>query len=88
MILDNSPIEGYKLQEKEVYAICECPLSNLLRVHVEDNYKFQVSILDYAYKKKKLTIKKDSFPIGWDNYHYKISLLADRFLKGEKNLLY
>ncbi|MBU1110766.1 hypothetical protein KKB83_04060 [Patescibacteria group bacterium] len=32
--------------------------------------------------------KKDSFPFNWDNYHFKIALLADRFLKDEKNLIY
>jgi hypothetical protein len=29
-----------------------------------------------------------SFPQNWDDYHYKIAVLADRYFKGEKPILY
>jgi len=88
MIIDNSPLVSYKLQKSEVQAICESPLADLLKVHVQKSYKFTTEILDNTGHKSKITVNRDSFPIGWDNYHYKIALLTERFLKGEKNLIY
>lgn len=35
-----------------------------------------------------IKVNKSSFPENWDNYHYKIAVLADRYFKGEKDLLY
>ena len=39
-------------------------------------------------KEIQIKVNKNSFPFNWDNYHFKIALLAERFLKGEGNLIY
>jgi len=88
MINDDSPLETYKLQEEEVYAICSCPVKELMKVHSKKNYSFKTSGLDNKGNKLVIEVNKNSFPYNWDNYHFKIALLADRFIKGEKTLLY
>ena len=87
-ILDNSPLSTYVLEEAEVYAISSLPIAELIKVHTKPNYQFQAKALTADGSAIKLNVKKDSFPFNWDNYHFKIALLADRFLKGEKNLIY
>jgi hypothetical protein len=88
MIKDISPLESYKLQESEVYAICACPIEDLIKVHSENRYEFIVRGIRSNKEKIETQVTKDSFPYNWDNYHFKITLLAERFLKGEKNLIY
>ena len=87
-ILDNSQLSTYLLQEAEVYAITSLPIGELIKVHSKLEYQFQAEAFVADGKTIKLDVKKDSFPFNWDNYHFKIALLADRFLKGEKNLIY
>lgn len=88
MIKDNSPLNSYELQESEVYSICACPIDDLIKVHTQKNYVFRVTALKSNGEKIEIKVNKDSFPFNWDNYHFKIVLLAQRFLKGEGNLLY
>ena len=85
---DNNSIETYRLQEKEVYAVCTCPISELIKTHTSDNYSFKVQGIKFDSQKFIINVNKESFPYNWDNYHFKIALLAERFLKGEANLLY
>jgi len=87
-ILDNSPLSTYVLEEAEVYAISSLPIAELIKVHTKPGYQFQARALAVGGSTIKLNVQKDSFPFNWDNYHFKIALLADRFLKGEKNLIY
>ncbi len=87
LIRDNSDISTYKLEEKEVYGICTCPIDKLIKVHTE-NFIFKVPLLTSTGKVVEIEVNSDSFPYNWDNYHFKITLLADRFLKGEKYLMY
>lgn len=87
-IVDNSSIESYVLQESEVYAICCCPIDDLIKVNTIENYTFKVQALTSTGLKEELLISKDSFPYNWDNYHFKVALLAKRFLSGEKNIIY
>lgn len=88
MVLDNSPMADFNLQEQEVYAICACPISELLKIHINKDYSFVVNGLNAKKQTVDVKVNQDSFPYNWDNYHYKIVLLADRFIKGQKNLLY
>lgn len=88
LIEDNSPIESYVLQETEVFAICTLPLADLLRVHVEPDYSFEIEGLTSQGVKIRIPVTSDSFPPNWDNYHYKMALLVQRYLAGEKALLY
>lgn len=88
MVEDESDIETYALQENEVYAICVCPIDELIKVHQVENYSFTIEGLTAHKEKINITVNKNSYPHNFDHYHYKIALLADRFLKGEKNLIY
>jgi hypothetical protein len=88
MVLDNAPIVNYKLQESEVYAVCVCPIDSLIKAHTEKWFAFTASALTSTGKQIDIQVNKESFPYNWDNYHFKIALLADRFVKGDKYLLY
>jgi isopentenyldiphosphate isomerase len=88
MIKDDNPLASYMLQKNEVYAICSCPIEKLIKAHADKGYKFTVSSILSNGKEDKIVVRKSSFPYNWDNYHFKIALLADRFVKGEKHLLY
>lgn len=88
IVEDNSPLKSYKLQEEEVYAICSCPIDKLIKVHKDNNFSFVSEGIDNKGSKLDIKVSKDSFPYNWDNYHLKIALLADRFIKGESNLIY
>ena len=88
LIKDESNLDSYILEENEVFAICECSINELIKVHTEPGYEFEIEVTDFNKNKFTKKITKDSFPYNWDNYHLKIALLAERFLKGEKNLIY
>lgn len=88
MIEDDSPLETYRLEEDEVYAICACPLEELYKVHTVKNYTFEVVGKKYDHNDLKIKVNKDIFPQNWDDYHFKIVLLLQRYFKGAKNLIY
>lgn len=88
MVLDNSSLETYQLEEAEVYAICACPIKKLIKVHAQKSYHFETQEITSKGEKIKIKVGKDSFPYNWDNYHFKIALLAGRFVKGEEYLVY
>ena len=88
MVLDNSPLKSYKLQKDEIYAIFFLPIDKLIKVHTVKNYAFKAKGIKNNSEKIEITVKKDSFPYNFDAYHYKIALLAKRFLNKEKNLIY
>jgi 8-oxo-dGTP pyrophosphatase MutT (NUDIX family) len=86
---DDTPLGEYRLQESEVYALCKCPINELLKAHRNKSYKFSVQGLTAYGKEISISVNKDSFPENyWDDYHFKMALLADRYFKGEKDLLY
>jgi len=88
MVLDNSPLESYKLKKDEVSAVFMLPIDKLIKVHTVKNYTFKASGIKYNGEKMEITVKKDSFVYNFDNYNYKIAFLAKRFIKKEKNLIY
>lgn len=87
MTIDNSSLDSYQLEQNEVYAILECPIADLIRIHTED-YSCNSRGLNNKKENIELEINKNSFPYNWDNYHFKMALLAKRFLAGEEFLLY
>lgn len=87
-ILDDSPLKDYVLEVAGVHAIASLPIAELIKVHTKPNYQFQAEAMTADGNTIELNVKKDSFPFNWDDYHYKIAKLADRFLEGEKNLIY
>ena len=88
MIKDDSPLSTYTLEKNEVRAICICPIYELLQVHTNPKLSFKVKGLTSNGSKIDLTIRKQSFPYNWDNYHLKMAILAQKFLAGEKILVY
>lgn len=88
MVEDNSPLATYELQVEEVDVILTCPIKELLRVNREPGYGFSVEGLNNAGKSAAVKVTKQSFPENWNDYHYKMALLADRYFKGETDLLF
>jgi isopentenyldiphosphate isomerase len=88
MTEDNSLLSTYKQQVEEVDAIVSCPITELLRVNREPGYQFKANGLSSSGTEVELTVRKESFPINWNDYHYKMAMLADRYFKGEKHLLF
>ncbi len=87
MVEDNNQLETYRLEATEVSALYICPINDLLAVH-QSNSTFEANGITATGEKKSIQVTKDSFPVNWDPYHYKIILIAKRFLAGEKNLIY
>jgi isopentenyldiphosphate isomerase len=86
---DDSPLDSYKLQESEVHAVCRCSIKELLKVHRDKSYSFEVQGLSAEGKELTIAVSKASFPENyWDDYHFKLALLAECYFKGEKDLLY
>ena len=88
MVADDASLDTYTLQKEEVYAICICPISNLIRVHTKKGFSFTAQGLTNEKKKIRIKVTKESFPYNWDDYHFKVALLADRFIKKEQNVIY
>lgn len=88
ILLDNAPLETYRLQQEEVYAVVSLPIAELLRVHTDNEYRFAAQAIAATGERVSMEVSAESFPFNWDNYHHKMVLIADRFLRGEKNLFY
>lgn len=84
---DNSVLDAYELEKEEVFALVTCPIDRLIQLHTYGT-EFSAHGITNVGQEMEITVASDSFPYNWDNYHFKIALLADRYLKGEKNLLY
>lgn len=87
LIKDNRRLDQFTLQQKEVYALCLCPIDYLIKLHTLKK-PFQAPAILAAGQKTIIDVTPDLIPYNWDNYHFKIALLAQRFLRGEKNLIY
>lgn len=88
LVEDNSSLESYQLEEREVSAITACPVDALLSLHRGKITGFEVELLDHSGHKSHYQVTPDSFPANWDNYHYKMALLVERYLSGERGILY
>lgn len=88
MTEDSTPLAGYKLEEAEVYALCACPVAELLKAHADASYTFTVKARLASGEESEITVSRASFPENWDNYHHKIAILADRYFKGERDLIF
>jgi|SRR5581483_7604792 len=88
MTEDDSPLSTYKLQAEEVDAILTCPVRELLKVNREIGYSFLAEGLSSGGRPTRVNVDKRSFPENWNDYHYKMAVLADRYFGGETNLLF
>lgn len=88
LVTDNSPLTEFVLQKEEVFALYRCPIAELLKVHTAAGYSFIASGITAEGEAVKMEVSEAVFPFSWDKYHFKMALLADRYLKGESNLVY
>ncbi len=88
MVKDNAPLEEYMLQKEEMYAICSFPIQEIINIFTKIGCSYDVAGITSSHKPITIHATKESFPPNFDNYHFKIALLADRFIKGEKYLVY
>jgi hypothetical protein len=82
------PLKSYKLQKEEVDAIVALPVAELLKVHRNEHYSFSAVGLDSDQTPLNIKVVQSSFPVNLDRYHYKMAVLADRYFKGDLDLLY
>jgi hypothetical protein len=86
-VTDNAPLESYKIDPQEVYALISCPIEDLIKAHTT-SHSFEAKGFDNEHQPISITVDKESFPYNWDDYHFKIALLAKRYLLGEEYLIY
>ena len=70
-----------------MHSVCVCPIDKLIAVH-KNGTAFDVELILYDGIRSKKTIDQDSFPYNWDNYHFKIAILAQRYLNGDHLIIY
>lgn len=85
---DNSDLDTYKLELQEVTAIFALPIDKTINTHTDEDYSFKAVGIGNQGSQIEIKVTQSSFPYNWDNYHFKIALLARRFLKNESNLIY
>ena len=71
-----------------MYAMCKCPVKELLKAHTQKGYEFVAKGIRSSGEKTEVKVNAQKFPDNFDNYHFKIVQLAQRFLDGEKHLMY
>lgn len=87
-VLDNSSLSSFKLQKEEVAGLMVITIEDLLKVFALPNYSFWTQLINLNGKMEDKKISKSDFIKNWDSYQYKIGLLAEKYIRGEKNLLY
>jgi hypothetical protein len=91
IILDNSPLQSFTMERDELEGLYLCPIDELIKTHTSDNYCFQAKGIKFDGEEilpGEISVTKKSFPYNWDGYHFKMALLAERFLRSEPFLLY
>ncbi|MBX7228937.1 MAG: NUDIX domain-containing protein [Burkholderiaceae bacterium] len=91
MTQDNLPLETFRLERDELEGLYRCPVDDLIKLHTQPGYSFRAEGLHFEgdiLVPGDILVTKDLIPYNWDNYHFKVTLLAERFLRGESHLLY
>lgn len=91
IILDNSPLNTFRLQRDELEGLYSCPIDNLIKVHTENDYSFIAEGIKFdadLLVPGSISVARTMFPFNWDEYHLKMALLAKRFIKHEPYLIY
>lgn len=86
-VTDNSQLNSFTLEQREVVAVFDCPIDKLIDMHENDTH-FIAQGLDLFGSQIEIEVSRDMLPYNWDNYHYKVALLAKKYLAGEQNLIY
>jgi hypothetical protein len=87
MVRDDALTRSYRLQAEEVYGICVCPVVELLACHRDPSYQFTVDLQLADGSREETSVNSRSFPENYDQYHYKMAILVDRYFKGEPDIL-
>ena len=87
LVEDNRRLDQFVLDPQEVHALCLCPIDYLIKMHTRHK-PFSAPTISNSGHKTIIKVTPDLIPYNWDNYHFKIALLARRFLRGENNLIY
>ena len=82
------PLSTYNLQPSEVDGIYALPVRELLKMHRDEHYSFNAVGLNLHGEPVSTIVVQSAFPTDMDHYHYKMAILADRYFKGEADLLY
>jgi hypothetical protein len=91
IVLDNSPLDTFRLQRDELEGLYSCPIEDLIKVHTESEYSFIAEGVKFESDRLipgSILVSRDMFPFNWDNYHLKMALIAKRFINNEPFLLY
>jgi NUDIX domain len=91
IVKDNAPLSTFTLERDELEGLYSCPIRDLIKVHTEPNYSFTAEGVRFDGNHLvygSLLVTKELFPYNWDKYHFKMSLLAQRFLNREPFLIY
>lgn len=91
IVMDPTPLSAYHLQREEIDALYHCAIDDLIRAHEDPDYSFIAEGVGFdgeASVSLDRTVSAKSFPFNWDSYHYKMALLARRFVRGETGLIY
>jgi hypothetical protein len=91
IILDNAPLTTFTLQRDELEGLYSCPIKDLIRAHTEPGYSFIAEGIQFNGDELvpgEISVTKSLFPFNWDNYHFKMALISERFLRGEPYLIY
>ncbi|OGK66444.1 hypothetical protein A2313_01180 [Candidatus Roizmanbacteria bacterium RIFOXYB2_FULL_41_10] len=86
--IDNSSLSSYRLQKEEVAGLVVVKITDLIKVFTKPNYEFVCPIIDLHQNRSLEKISRQDFIENWDSYQLKIAGLAERFVKGETNLVY
>ena len=86
--IDNSSLSSYNLQEEEVAGLVVVKITDLIKVFTIANYQFVSSVINLERQRGQEKIGRQDFIENWDSYQLKIAGLSQRFVRGEKNLVY
>lgn len=90
IIVDNSPLDTFILQAAELEGLYRCPISELMKAHTNPTYSFVAEGMRCTKSSQSpstLMVSQASLPFNWDNYHYKMTLLAKRLLEHPEDTL-
>lgn len=88
IIIDNTDLKTYTLEPREVYAIASVSIDELIKIYTIEWYTHEIKILTATWHTETKVISKNDFPYNRDNYHFKMALMAKKFIDGEENLIY
>jgi isopentenyldiphosphate isomerase len=92
--VDDRPLVEYRLPPEEVEGIVAVPIDEGLRLFSGEADAISVSGLSWQssngsheYRPTDFVIRQNDFIPTLDNYNYKVFVLADRFMRGDRHLL-